>query len=102
MRLPLDWPTGILSGSCTFGFIAPILSIITIPQKILIDILFILLFGIGHCVPIAAAGSSTAKVKRLLESSSFHDGGLWFRKCAGATIGLLGIHFILRPFIGET
>jgi cytochrome c-type biogenesis protein len=92
---------GILSGSCTFGFIAPILAIITIQQKILIGILFIVLFGIGHCVPIAIAGSSTAQVKRLLESSSFHEGGLWFRKCAGVGIGLLGIYFILRPFIGD-
>ena len=91
---------GILSGSCTFGFIAPILAIITIQQKIITGILFIVLFGIGHCVPIAVAGSSTAKVKRLLESSSFHEGGLWFRKCAGAAIGLLGIYFVVRPFVG--
>ena len=48
---------GILSGSCTFGFIAPILAIITIQQKIFTGILFIVLFGIGHCVPIAVAGS---------------------------------------------
>lgn len=93
---------GVLSGSCTFGFIAPILAIITIQQKILTGILFIILFGIGHCIPIAIAGSSTAKVKRLLASSSFHEGGLWFRKCAGVGIGLLGIYFVLRPFIGES
>jgi len=91
---------GVLSGSCTFGFIAPILAIITIQQQILTGILFIILFGIGHCVPIALAGSSTATVRRLLESSSFYEGGLWFRKCAGAGIGLLGLYFIVRPFLG--
>jgi len=91
---------GVLSGSCTFGFIAPILAIITIQQKIATGLLFITLFGIGHCVPIAVAGSSTATVRRLLESSSFYEGGLWFRRCAGVGIGLLGIYFILRPFIG--
>jgi cytochrome c-type biogenesis protein len=91
---------GVLSGSCTFGFIAPILAIITIQQKIATGLLFITLFGIGHCVPIAIAGSSTATVRRLLESSSFYEGGLWFRRCAGVGIGLLGIYFILRPFIG--
>ncbi len=91
---------GILSGSCTFGFIAPILAIITIQQKILTGLLFIVLFGIGHCVPIALAGSSTATVKRLLSSSSFHEGGAWFRKCAGAAIGILGLYFIIRPFVG--
>lgn len=91
---------GILSGSCTFGFIAPILAIITIQQKILTGILLIILFGIGHCTPIAVAGSSTATVKRLLASSSFHEGGAWFRRCAGAAIALLGLYFIVRPFLG--
>ncbi len=92
---------GVLSGSCTFGFIAPILAIITIQQKIVTGLIFIVLFGIGHCIPIAIAGSSTATVKRLLDSSSFYKGGLWFRRCAGVGIGLLGIYFILRPFLGE-
>ena len=98
--LVLGLAYGVLSGSCTFGFIAPILAIITIQQKIMTGLLFIILFGIGHCVPIAIAGSSTATVRRLLESSSFYEGGLWFRKCAGAGIGLLGLYFIARPFLG--
>ena len=93
---------GVLSVSCTFGFIAPILAIITIQQKIATGLLFITLFGIGHCVPIAIAGSSTATVRRLLESSSFYEGGLWFRRCAGVAIALLGVYFILRPFIGDS
>ena len=36
---------GVLSGSCTFGFIAPILAIITVQQKIATGILFILFFA---------------------------------------------------------
>lgn len=91
---------GILSGSCTFGFIAPILAIITIQQKVLTGLLYIALFGIGHCIPIAVAGSSTAKVRKLLENSSFHEGSQWFRKCAGTAIGVLGLYFVIRPFIG--
>ncbi len=93
---------GVLSGSCTFGFIAPILAIITIQKKIVTGVILIVLFGIGHCIPIAVAGSSTAKVRRLLENSSFHEGGLWFRRCAGVGIGLLGVYFIIRPFIGQS
>jgi cytochrome c-type biogenesis protein len=90
---------GILSGSCTFGFIAPILAIITIQQKIASGILFIVLFGIGHCIPIAVAGSSMALVRRVMESSRFHSGGLWFRRCAGAAIAVLGVYFIIRPLM---
>lgn len=98
--LVLGLAYGVLSGSCTFGFIAPILAIITIQQKILVGILYILLFGIGHCIPIAVAGSSTATVKKLLANSSFHEGSQWFRKCAGVAIGVLGLYFIVLPFIG--
>ena len=91
---------GVLSGSCTFGFIAPILAIITIQEKVMTGVLFIVLFGIGHSLPIAVAGSSTALVRKALENSRLQTGGLWFRKIAGAAIGLLGVFFIIRPFVG--
>jgi len=97
--LGLGLAYGILSGSCTFGFIAPILAIITIQQKIAAGLLFIILFAIGHCLPIVVAGSSTAAVRRLMENSLWQSAGSWFRKGAGAVIGLLGIYFIIRPFI---
>jgi cytochrome c-type biogenesis protein len=91
---------GVLSGSCTFGFIAPILAIITVQQKLVAGILFIVLFAIGHCLPIVIAGSSTATVRRLMENSIWQDAGNWFRKGAGMVIGILGIYFIVNPFLG--
>lgn len=90
----------VLSGSCTFGFIAPILAIITIQQKIATGVLFIVLFGIGHCIPIAVAGSSAALVRRVLENSRFQQGGIWFRRLAGVAIACLGGYFIVQPFFG--
>jgi len=90
---------GLLSGSCTFGFIAPILALITLQQKIVTGILFITLFGIGHCLPIAGAGSSAAVVKRILENGKIQQGGLWFRRSAGVVIGIFGIYFVAKPFI---
>ena len=91
---------GILSGSCTFGFIAPILAIITVQGKIATGILLIVLFAVGHCLPIAIAGSSTAAVRKLMESSTWQGAGTWFRKGAGVLIGLLGVYFIVSPFTG--
>jgi len=91
---------GVLSGSCTFGFIAPILAIITVQQKVAAGIVFIVLFAVGHCLPIVIAGSSTAAVRRLLENSTWQGAGNWFRKSAGLVICLLGIYFILYPFVG--
>lgn len=90
---------GILSGSCTFGFIAPILAIITVQEKIATGLLLLTLFALGHCTPIVIAGSSAATVKRMLSNSSFQHGGTVFRKGAGVVIGLLGIYFIARPWI---
>jgi cytochrome c-type biogenesis protein len=90
---------GVLSGSCTFGFIAPILAIITVQEKIITGVLLIILFGIGHCLPIAIAGSSTATMKKVMANSSFNAGTTWFRKSAGLIIGCLGIYFISLPFV---
>ncbi|MBW2592154.1 MAG: sulfite exporter TauE/SafE family protein [Deltaproteobacteria bacterium] len=92
---------GVLSGSCTFGFIAPILAIVTVQQKVATGIVLILLFAIGHCLPIMAAGSSTAAVRKLIENSAWQGAGSWFRKGAGAVICLLGIYFIVNPFIAS-
>ncbi len=90
---------GILSGSCTFGFIAPILAVITVQQKIATGILLIVLFGLGHCIPIVIAGSSTALVRRLMANASWQRGGTAFRHLAGILIGLMGVYFIARPFL---
>ena len=92
---------GVLSGSCTFGFIAPILAIITIQQRVGVGILFITLFALGHCLPIVIAGSSTAMVRKLIENRTWQGAGLWFRKGAGAFIAVLGIYFIGNPFWGN-
>lgn len=90
---------GVLSGSCTFGFIAPILALITIQAKFLTGLILIVLFALGHCLPIVAAGSATALVQRWLETGAVRHGGIWFRKCAGVLIALLGLYFIARPFL---
>lgn len=91
---------GVLSGSCTFGFIAPILAIITIQQKLIAGILFIVLFAVGHCLPIVIAGSSTAAVRGLMENSKWQEAGNWFQKGASIFIGILGVYFIVNPFLG--
>ncbi len=90
---------GILSGSCTFGFIAPVLAIITVQEKLAAGVLYIFLFALGHCLPIVIAGSFTAAVKKLLENSTWNGAGTWFRRLAGSTIAGLGLYFIVIPFL---
>ncbi|MFZ1982969.1 MAG: cytochrome c biogenesis protein CcdA [Desulfatitalea sp.] len=91
---------GILSGSCTFGFIAPILAIVTLQQKVLYGSLMMAMFALGHCLPIVVAGSSTAMVRKLTESNAWQGAGLWFQRGAGVVIALLGLYFISNPFVG--
>jgi cytochrome c-type biogenesis protein len=90
---------GVLSGSCTFGFIAPILAIITVQEKVATGVILIILFAVGHCIPIVIAGSSTAAVKKLIENSTWNGAGAWFRRLAGTTIAFLGGYFIVTPFL---
>ncbi|HOP48004.1 MAG TPA: cytochrome c biogenesis protein CcdA [Desulfobacteraceae bacterium] len=90
---------GILSGSCTFGFIAPILAIVTVQQKILVGSVMMILFAIGHCLPIAVAGSSTAMVRKITENSSWQGAGMWFRRGAAVIIAFLGVYFVAGPFL---
>jgi cytochrome c-type biogenesis protein len=90
---------GVLSGSCTFGFIAPILALITIQQQVAAGILLILFFALGHCLPIVIAGSSTAAVKRIIENGRWQGASSWFRKAAAAIILVLAVYFIVNPFL---
>lgn len=90
---------GFLSGSCTFGFIAPILAIITVQAKPATGLLFILLFSVGHCLPIAVAGSSAAAVRKVLENRLWQGAGTWFRRTAAVFICLLGVYFVINPFL---
>lgn len=90
---------GVLSGSCTFGFIAPLLAIITVQEKIITGLLLITLFAVGHCLPIAVAGSSTALIRKLLDNSAMQRAGSWFRRAAGILIAGLGLYFMFRPFV---
>lgn len=92
---------GLLSGSCTFGFVAPMLAVITLQKELASGMALIALFALGHCLPIVVAGGSTALVRRLLAQGSFHEASLRFRRLAGVLVGLLGVSFVLSPFLGS-
>lgn len=91
---------GVLSGSCTFGFIAPILAIITVQQEIVAGVSLILAFAAGHCLPIALAGSFTAAVRRVVDNDSWQGAGNLFRKGSACIILLMGIYFSAKPILG--
>jgi len=85
---------GLLSGICTFGFIAPILGIITLQQKVVSGILLILVFAAGHCLPLVVAGTFSAVVRNALASHHWQRAADWFRRLAALLIIGLGAYFI--------
>jgi len=92
---------GLLSGSCTFGFLAPLLAVITVQDQVLTGVGLILAFALGHCLPIVVAGSSAALARRIMEQRLFSGGSQWVRRAAGVLVGLLGVYFLALPFLGS-
>lgn len=90
---------GILSGACTFGFIVPILAVITVQERVVEGVLLILTFALGHCLPIVLAGSSVALTQRILADRGMQTATRWGRKLAGFLVVGIGIYFIVSPFI---
>ncbi|MHC1702211.1 MAG: cytochrome c biogenesis CcdA family protein [Humidesulfovibrio sp.] len=91
---------GLLSGSCTFGFLAPLLAVITVQDQVATGVGLILAFALGHCLPIVIAGSSAALARRIMEQRVFSGGSQWVRRAAGVLVGLLGVYFVALPFLG--
>lgn len=90
---------GFLSGVCTFGFIAPILGIITLQDAIVYGFFMLVLFGAGHCLPLVAAGIFSARVMEVIHNLAWQKGLLIMRKSAGVVIVGLGCYFIVIPFL---
>ena len=90
---------GFFSGVCTFGFIAPILGIITIQKAITSGIIMLILFASGHCLPLMAAGIFSARVMEVLQVSTWQKGILIMRKIAGCIIVGIGGYFSIEPFL---
>lgn len=89
---------GIISGVCTFGFLAPILGVITIQGKLLAGLLMIFLFGLGHCLPLAVAGIFSATIARIINTGKWQKTSILLKNIAAAFIFGLGIYLIAGVF----
>jgi cytochrome c-type biogenesis protein len=89
---------GLLSGVCTFGFIAPILGIITLQKAFATGVGMLVLFGIGHCLPLAVCGIFSSRTMELLHSRAGQKAVAVLRKLAALVIAGLGVYFTSLPF----
>jgi len=91
---------GLLSGVCTFGFLAPILGIIAVQGKVLFGIAMLAVFAVGHCLPLALVGIFSARLMEFLDQSAWQQGVIYLRRFAAVVIAGLGCYFLLLTLRG--
>lgn len=80
---------GILSGACTFGFLAPMLTVITQQQQLFKGLAMTVVFALGHCTPIVAAGCGFG-----LAETRYLACADRIRTLSGFVIVAIGLYFI--------
>lgn len=87
---------GIAIGPCTFAYMAPILAITFKigTTNFLYAVTLLLIYGVGHCSVIVAAGTSTKTVQSYLNWSESSKGTIILKKACGILVLLGGIYLI--------
>ncbi|EKO37767.1 MAG: thiol:disulfide interchange protein [Solidesulfovibrio magneticus str. Maddingley MBC34] len=91
---------GVLSGACTFGFLAPVLGVVTLSGELGRGLALTALFALGHCLPILAAGSFAGATGGYLERAGRGRALLLMRRWAGGLVGAAGLYFLFSPLAG--
>ena len=87
---------GIALGPCTFAYIAPMLGVtfkLGAEQPIYAGSL-LLMYGVGHCSVIVAAGTSTGLVQKYMNWNESSKGAVILKKVCGALVILGGLYLI--------
>ncbi len=87
---------GIALGPCTFAFMAPVLAVTfkLSAQAPLFAWSLILLYGIGHCTVIVAAGTSAQMIQHYLNWNAQSRGAMRLRKACGLLVILAGLYLV--------
>lgn len=87
---------GVALGPCTFAYMAPILAVVFRfgANDLIFGLGLILLYALGHCSVIVAAGTFTEVVRRYLNWNERSKGTLLLKKICGILVVLSGIYFI--------
>jgi len=87
---------GIALGPCTFAYMAPMLGVVfrTGGTNPVFGGLLLLLYGVGHCSVIVAAGTSTGWVQGYLDWNERSKGAVILKKVCGVLVILGGLYMI--------
>jgi cytochrome c-type biogenesis protein len=83
-------------GPCTFAYMAPMLAVAfkVAGSKPVFSILLLVLYGVGHCAVIVAAGTFTQVVQRYLNWNERSRGGAILRGACGVLVLVAGLYLI--------
>ena len=87
---------GIALGPCTFAYMVPMLVVTfkVAATNLSYGVLLLAVYGVGHCVLIVLAGTSTELVERYLKWNEKSRGALILKKVCGVLVLLGGIWLI--------
>jgi len=87
---------GIALGPCTFAYMAPILAVAfkVAGTRLAYGALLLLVYGVGHCSVIVAAGTSTEMVQHYLNWNERCKGALIIKYVCGVLVLLGGVYLI--------
>jgi cytochrome c-type biogenesis protein len=89
---------GLALGPCAFAFMAPVLTLVfsLAESKLIVAILIMLVYGIGHCAVIALAGTSVGYVQKLLNWNDGSHGLLIFKRVCAVLVIIAGIYLMMK------
>jgi cytochrome c-type biogenesis protein len=87
---------GVALGPCTFAFMAPLLAVSfqVATTRLGYGVLLLILYGLGHCGVIVAAGTCTGVVQRYLHWSRASKGTQRIRMLCGILLLLAGLYML--------
>jgi len=94
--LVLGLAFGLALGPCTFAYLAPVLgAVFTFAKdRPAFATVLLLSYGVGHCLPIMAAGGSVERVQKVLDWNSRSGKAPWLRRLCGVLV-LFGAAWLL-------
>lgn len=82
---------GVFSGACTFGFLAPVLALAVAQATWLEGAGIMMGFGLGHVLPLIAAGACAERTSQFLASRGYRWCSRWGRVVAGIAVTTVGV-----------
>ncbi|WP_291570044.1 cytochrome c biogenesis CcdA family protein [Clostridium sp. UBA4548] len=85
---------GVLSSPCATPILAAILAFVASSGNIVLGILMLLLYSVGHCILIVIAGTSVGFIETLQSSPRYFKVGNILKICFGILVIFIGLYLL--------